>query len=625
MAGLLDFLQSPDAQLGIGLLAAGGPTTDPNQTGFGQRLSAGMQSMRASQMAQAQLAEMQQKAALQSVLLQNELNWQNMTGFGQPPRAPQGSGVPLSAPLSGGAPVSGGGAPVSAPSGAPASVDAAPQPGGGFRFPYVLPGKTPEESAAIAASQGRQAFMKLYAEQTAPQTDAQKLAIAAGYQPGTPEYNRAIKDALFKGSYVAPVNARPGSILRDPVTQQPIAFNPHIPDGWAPVYDESGNVAALKQIPNSSEAIASVEAAKKQGLNQQTSKVGYTPNGGSTFMTEAQAIDAANGKLPAPMRNNNPGALMPGGKLAQYATPEEGIAALDQNLQRYASQGINTVSGIVSKWAPPTENNTQAYINNVSTMMGVKPDQPLNMSSPVVRHMIAAGIMKQENGSGAFVAGAAPQQPQITPLPPPGAVRGQELNQDTLDQKGKDLAASNAQVNTVISRLQNIKMLAPGAIAGGETSRRDYFNSLLALAGMKGAEDAKTASDLVDKNASQIVSALRMGQGGAGTDALQTLLGAANPNRHMTKEAIAEAADQLIASQKMVQAKNSVLNPLYLNRNPVEYGQKENVFDQNADPRIWQLESLQPADQAKYVKSLPPEVASDLLQKRKALKQIGAL
>jgi hypothetical protein len=43
MAGILDFLQSPDAQLGIGLLAAGGPTTDINQTGFGQRLAAGMQ------------------------------------------------------------------------------------------------------------------------------------------------------------------------------------------------------------------------------------------------------------------------------------------------------------------------------------------------------------------------------------------------------------------------------------------------------------------------------------------------------------------------------------------------------------------------------------------------------
>jgi hypothetical protein len=49
MAGILDFLQSPDAQLGIGLLAAGGPTTDPNQTGFGQRLAGAMNSVTANQ------------------------------------------------------------------------------------------------------------------------------------------------------------------------------------------------------------------------------------------------------------------------------------------------------------------------------------------------------------------------------------------------------------------------------------------------------------------------------------------------------------------------------------------------------------------------------------------------
>ena len=48
--GILDFLQQPDAQLGIGLLAAGGPTTDPNRTGFGQRLQGAMQTLDAQRM-----------------------------------------------------------------------------------------------------------------------------------------------------------------------------------------------------------------------------------------------------------------------------------------------------------------------------------------------------------------------------------------------------------------------------------------------------------------------------------------------------------------------------------------------------------------------------------------------
>lgn len=41
--GLLDLLSSDEAALGLGLLAAGGPTTDPNRSGFGQRMAAGVQ------------------------------------------------------------------------------------------------------------------------------------------------------------------------------------------------------------------------------------------------------------------------------------------------------------------------------------------------------------------------------------------------------------------------------------------------------------------------------------------------------------------------------------------------------------------------------------------------------
>lgn len=52
MAGLLDFLNSDDARLGVGLLSAGGPQTDPTKTGFGQRLEAGIASADAARKAQ---------------------------------------------------------------------------------------------------------------------------------------------------------------------------------------------------------------------------------------------------------------------------------------------------------------------------------------------------------------------------------------------------------------------------------------------------------------------------------------------------------------------------------------------------------------------------------------------
>lgn len=70
MAGLLDLFNSPEGQQALGLLAAGGPQTDPSKTGFGQRLAAA--SGFADQWKQRQAdAEMEkQKMAINAMLMQ---------------------------------------------------------------------------------------------------------------------------------------------------------------------------------------------------------------------------------------------------------------------------------------------------------------------------------------------------------------------------------------------------------------------------------------------------------------------------------------------------------------------------------------------------------------------------
>jgi hypothetical protein len=113
----------------------------------------------------------------------------------------------------------------------------------------------------------------------------------------------------------------------------------------------------------------------------------------------------------APMRANNPGALMPGGKLAQYKTPEEGLKALDDNLASYGKKGVNTLADVITKWAPPNENDTAAYIQNVARATGLKPDQQIDLSNPYVRHQISAGIVQQENGRQAIYQPAQTEQP----------------------------------------------------------------------------------------------------------------------------------------------------------------------------------------------------------------------
>ncbi len=132
-------------------------------------------------------------------------------------------------------------------------------------------------------------------------------------------------------------------------------------------------------------------------------------------------------KTPAPIRTNNPGALMPGGKLAEFGTMEEGLAALDKNLKGYKRKGINTLEGVISTWAPPNENDTKAYIAHVARVTGLDPKQAIDLDSPLVRQQLAAGITQMESGRKAIFghagkADTTPGQLNVDDLMKPDAV-----------------------------------------------------------------------------------------------------------------------------------------------------------------------------------------------------------
>ena len=53
-----------------------------------------------------------------------------------------------------------------------------------------------------------------------------------------------------------------------------------------------------------------------------------------------------------------------------FDTPENGIRAAMVNLKSYRKKGVITIGDIISRWAPPTENNTQNYIEFVCNKLG---------------------------------------------------------------------------------------------------------------------------------------------------------------------------------------------------------------------------------------------------------------
>ncbi|HHS9759002.1 TPA: structural protein [Klebsiella pneumoniae] len=116
---------------------------------------------------------------------------------------------------------------------------------------------------------------------------------------------------------------------------------------------------------------------------------------------------------PRGIRNNNPGNIRWGDdwqglvsesqrtdkSFCQFKTPEYGIRAMIIILRNYQRKyGLSTVSGIIKRWAPPNENNTQAYINSVAKATGVSPDQRIDTKDSRFMMKLLQAIIQHENG-----------------------------------------------------------------------------------------------------------------------------------------------------------------------------------------------------------------------------------
>ena len=112
-------------------------------------------------------------------------------------------------------------------------------------------------------------------------------------------------------------------------------------------------------------------------------------------------------------RNNNPGNIDRSSTLWQGQSPDQssdprfivftdpifGIRALAKVLLSYFRKyGLNTVHGIIDRWAPPSENNTGAYVNHVATVLGVGIDAPINVEDEQTLEVLVRAIIEHENG-----------------------------------------------------------------------------------------------------------------------------------------------------------------------------------------------------------------------------------
>lgn len=116
---------------------------------------------------------------------------------------------------------------------------------------------------------------------------------------------------------------------------------------------------------------------------------------------------------PRGIRNNNPGNIRWGDEwkglvpqaqrtdksFCQFIKPEYGIRAMIIILRNYQRKHrLSTISGIINRWAPTNENDTQSYINSVAKATGVDPDQRIDTSDSRFMMKLLQAIIQHENG-----------------------------------------------------------------------------------------------------------------------------------------------------------------------------------------------------------------------------------
>lgn len=114
-------------------------------------------------------------------------------------------------------------------------------------------------------------------------------------------------------------------------------------------------------------------------------------------------------RMPRGIRNHNPGNIRHGDdwqglrdtqtdkNFCQFVSPEFGIRALARVLMNYEKKhGLNTVRGIIGRWAPPNENNTDAYMNYVACVLEVDVDDVIDVVDSLPE--LVPAIIHHENG-----------------------------------------------------------------------------------------------------------------------------------------------------------------------------------------------------------------------------------
>ena len=140
-----------------------------------------------------------------------------------------------------------------------------------------------------------------------------------------------------------------------------------------------------------------------------TETVSDTWNGTvDTFFSTVANVTGA--QLSRGLRNNNPGNIRRTNTQWEGMSPTQndpsyitfttmiyGVRAMVRVLDNYRKRGLDTVRDIIGTWAPPNENNTEKYIQDVARKLGVGPDDGIDTADRDTMIELVHAITIHEN------------------------------------------------------------------------------------------------------------------------------------------------------------------------------------------------------------------------------------
>lgn len=88
---------------------------------------------------------------------------------------------------------------------------------------------------------------------------------------------------------------------------------------------------------------------------------------------------------------------------AKFSDPVWGIRATSKLLRNYQKiHGLDTIQKIIDRWAPSHENDTNAYIKHVASVLNIMPTKQISLEDKETMKTLVKIIITHENGTNPY-------------------------------------------------------------------------------------------------------------------------------------------------------------------------------------------------------------------------------